>query len=285
MPAPSALNTAMSISAYDRGQLRHGPRLDIINAEGQVVMARLSANLVAHYSSTVRQHMKTVGNEKGQPKLTFELRPGSAEIQGLKQVHDWMVLSMATTPTVIKAPKNLVSAIFLARALFALGMRVDAINVDRFAEDKLRKILHPMHVKELWEQIPRDTKYVHMLVENLVRFGREDKLCKETITYIRTHNELFDRLKSPELNDSLLAKKESPQEFRARKDALEGKGKENNAARIQAQKAKAAREKAAKAAKAEAESFENDPRNHAGGAWEKELLPGQQTRSGFQYRG
>ncbi|KAF2502849.1 hypothetical protein BU16DRAFT_554882 [Lophium mytilinum] len=285
MPPSSALDTAMSISTYDRGQLRHGPRLDILTAEGQIVLQGLSANLVTHYSPTVRQHMKTVENEKGQPKHTFYLRQGAAELQGLKQVIDWMVLSMTTTPTAIKAPKDLVSAIFLARALFALGMRVDAINVNRFVEDKLRKNLHPMHVKELWEQVPRDTKYVHMLVENLVRFGREDKLCKETIIYIRSHNELFDRLKNPELNDSELGKKETPQEFRARKDALEGKGKENNGGRIQAQKARVARDKRAKAEKAEAESFENDPKNHAGGAWEKELLPGQQTRSGFQYRG
>lgn len=132
---------------------------------------------------------------------------------GVKIVIAWMHRA-CVTPTKamkqIRVPIHTFAALSLSRALAAFGLHRDASRVDHIiATNHFKRPLDFDNVVSIWNCLPKDSKYVYRMVDNLRR-----QLCKyengdrdafpdaeKVLDFLEQHDELMARVQDEEYNN------------------------------------------------------------------------------------
>ncbi|KAF2269061.1 hypothetical protein CC78DRAFT_540494 [Lojkania enalia] len=151
-----------------------GKKVDIIEDEsGNVFLRRVPKKMLVLFCGrpAISRVLRTLSTEdKSEQQILVP--PSSTNHVGLKILVSWMTRACKIeTSTAIKpfrTPKNLFAAISLARTLQFFDLNLDARRVDTEIAAKLfRRPIYPDEVKEIWNLIPKDSKYTYRMVQHL----------------------------------------------------------------------------------------------------------------------
>ncbi|KAF2688886.1 hypothetical protein K458DRAFT_251443, partial [Lentithecium fluviatile CBS 122367] len=198
-----------------------GPMLDIVEDTTEHVLAwrvpKMMLILICGRPA-ITKFLRTLEREDGESSrgapVQQELRipRGTASHVGFRIMLSWMKgacyeASMGTTEP-IRVPKNLFTAISLARTLDLFGLHRDACRVDNIiADHHFRRPIYPDEIAAVWKCLPRDNKYlfgiVNVLRERIKKFedGKGKPLHKGVLAYLEENSGLSARVRDPEVNE------------------------------------------------------------------------------------
>ena len=199
------------------------PFIDIVESETEHVFAKQVPKTMLFLfcgRAVIYRYLKDIKTDDdqkpsdGESRQALYMPPKTFGHAGFSLMLTWMMgacrkMKLHNMST-LSVPRNLFTAISLARALSTFGLYHDAFRVDKTISGYFYRKLWFFEVRSIWNGLSRDDKYTHRLVTELrERLDKVEKAGENDVLggidnirkFIDREEDLASRIADPKVND------------------------------------------------------------------------------------